>query len=279
MKRKKELSTIIFMVFILFSFTFYSCTEETTEPTEQSPDIPPQSSLIIDFSQFPDTVFPAPPGNRFSTDSLERTNWQWASFNAGIWNVVLTITLIAPVTAFKEAFRHKPVLQNDGSWLWSYNVPVGGIIHTVKLYGNSVTSGVEWKMLLSKQGAYQDFEWLTGFSNLPLTAGTWTLKNDPTNQTPFLFIEWNRDAQQNTANIKYTNIVPNAPANGSYIFYGTTTGTTYNRFYDLFGQEENRTINIEWNYENLFGRVKDPIHFGDQDWHCWDEQIYNVTCP
>ena len=171
MKRDKAFNAMIFMLFVMFTLMFFSCSEEEIVPvTEPSPDLPPQSTFIIDFSEFPDTVFPAPPENMFLTDSLERTNWQWASFNAGVWNVVLTVTLVAPVAAFKEAFNHKPVQQTDGSWLWSYNVPVGGIIHNIKLYGISTSGGVEWRMLLSKQGFYQDFEWFTGFSNLPINS-------------------------------------------------------------------------------------------------------------
>ena len=95
---------------------------------------------------------------------------------------------------------------------------------------------------------------------------------------PFLSIEWNRNVEQNTADIKYTNIMPGDAASGSYISYGKTNDDPYNRFYDIFGQQENRNINIEWNYENLFGRIKDSLHFGDPDWHCWNEQLFNIDC-
>ena len=28
----------------------------------------------------------------------------------------------------------------------------------------------------------------------------------------------------------------------------------------------------------LAGRIADPKHFGDEDWHCWDENQDNVDC-
>jgi len=279
MKQKKEQNKIIFILVLLISIIFFSCSnDDPNSPADQSPDIPPQSTFIMDFSEFPDTTSPVLFGKIFPPDTTQRTNWKWAAFHVGFWNTILTITLAVPVAAFAEAFNHQPVQQPNGSWLWSYDVTVSGIVHTAKLFGTSVTNGVEWRMLLTKQDFYEDFEWYTGFSNLPLTEGNWTLNKDPNDPVPFLYITWHRNAEQNTADIKYTNIIPQAPANGSYIFYGKTNDDPYNRFYDIYGQEENRIIDIEWNYENLFGRVMDPMHFGDPDWHCWNEQLFNVDC-
>jgi len=279
MKSKKDFNKTIFILIPLISFIFLSCsTEEPITPTEESPDIPPQSTFIMDFSEFPDTTSPVLLGKTLSPDTLQRTNWRWAAINIGFWNTILTITLAVPVAAFAEAFNHEPVQQPDDSWLWSYDVTVGGIVHTANLFGTSVTNGVEWRMLLTKQGFYENFEWYTGFSNQLHTEGNWTMNKNPDDPVSFLYITWHRNIEQNTADIKYTNIVPQAPENGSYIFYGKTTGNQYDRFYDIYGQVENRLINIEWNYVNLFGRVMDPIYFGDTDWHCWDEQLFNIDC-
>ena len=279
MNQNIDISKKFFILVLFVSSIFFSCSDdEPNAPTGQAPTIPPQTTFIMDFSDFPDTTSPAAFAKLLSPDTLQRTNWGWAALNVGVWNIVLTITLVVPVAAFAEAFNHEPIQQPDESWLWTYDVTIGSIVHTAKLFGKSISDGVEWRMLLTKQGFYEDFEWYTGFSNLPLTEGTWTLNKDPNDPNPFLFIEWNRNPQQNTADIKYTNIIPGDPANGSYIYYGKTNGDPYNRFYDIFGQEENRAINIEWNYENLIGRVMDPLHFGDPDWHCWNEQLFNIDC-
>ena len=45
---------------------------------------------------------------------------------------------------------------------------------------------------------------------------------------------------------------------------------------------KNRTRNqpdIKWNYEMKFGRVKDPIRFGVENWYCWDENLNDTNCP
>jgi len=252
-----------------------SCEDEkTTNPQDQAPTIPPQSSMIINFDEFPDTAS----GSALENPFLTKKNWSWAAGNVAVWNSLLTLTLVVPVAAFSEALNHQPVKQTDGSWLWQYSISIQEVLYTAKLYGKTVTEGVEWKMILTKEGEYTDFEWFTGFSNLPATEGTWTLNKDPNTPTPFIYIEWHRNSQEGTADIKYTNIIPTVPENGSYIFYGKTNEIPYNRFYQIFGSAENRMIDIKWNYESYFGRIKDPIYFEDENWYCWDEKLDDINC-
>lgn len=252
-----------------------SCEEDkNTNPQDQAPAIPPQSTMIIDFDEFPDTT-----GGGMEIPNLTKKNWGWAAYNVSVWNSVLTLTLAVPVAAFVEAFNHQPVKQADGSWLWQYSVVFNEALFTAKLFGKGVTEGVEWRMLLSLQGAYTDFEWFTGFSNLPATEGTWTLNKDPESPTTFLLIDWKRDTQQGTADVKYTKVNPIVPGNESYIHYGKTNEIPYNRFYQIYGAEENRLIDIKWNYEQYFGRVKDPIYFENENWNCWDEKLDDIPCP
>ena len=246
--------------------------DKTTNPEDQAPAIPPQSTMLIDFSEFPDTT------SGLEDQIVSRNNWGWAYSNVRVWNSVLTLTLATQVAAFLESFNHRPVQQPDGSWLWQYNVTNQEPIYTAKLYAKTTTDGVEWRMLLTKVGEFTDFEWFTGFSNLPATEGTWTLNKDPNTPTEFLDIEWYRDTQEETASVKYTKVAP--AINGqSYIFYGKTNEIPYNRFYQIFGAEENRLIDIKWNYEMKFGRVKDPIRFGVENWYCWDENLNDTNCP
>lgn len=265
---------------ILFVFgiivLIVSCEDDkTTNPQDQAPTIPPQSSMIINFDEFPDTSS----SNELDNPNISRRNWGWAAGNVAVWNSILTLTLAVPVAAFNEAFNHQPVQQPDGSWLWQYSVTNQEELFTAKLYGKTVTEGVEWKMLLTKEGAYTDFEWFTGFSNLPATEGNWTLNKDPNSPSPFLYIEWKRNTTEGTADVKYTSIASGSLQNGSYIHYGRTNEIPHNRFYQIYGAEENRMIDIKWNYESHFGRIKDPIYFEDENWYCWDERLDDTSCP
>ena len=264
------LATIGFIVLIV------SCeNDNSTNPQDQIPTIPPQSTMIIDFSEFPDTTT----GDELQNVSFSRTNWEWAAWNVSYWNVMLFQTLAIPVAAFVESFNHQPVQQSDGSWLWQYSISVGGATFTAKLYGKTVNEGIEWRMLLTQEGLFDDFEWFTGFSNLPATEGTWTLNHEPNQATALLDIEWYRNTTEGTASVKYIRVAPGLEENGSYIFYGKTNEIPHNRFYQIFGAAENRLIDTKWNYESLFGRVKDSMYFRDEYWHCWDDKLNDTSCP
>ena len=252
-----------------------SCEDDkTTNPQDQAPTIPPQTSMIINFDEFPDTSSIG--GMDYQV--VAKRNWSWAAGHIAVWNSVLTLTLAVPVAAFVEAFNHQPIKQSDGSWLWQYNITVQEALYTAKLNGKTVAEGVEWKMLLTKEGDYTDFEWFTGFSNLPASEGTWMLNKDPNSPSAFLSIEWKRNTQEETADVKYTLLSPALPQDGSYIFYGKTNEVPLNRFYQIFKAESNNVIDIKWSYESYFGRVKDSIYFEDTNWHCWDDRLDDTDC-
>ena len=270
-------SLILVTVFLIL----FSCSKDSSGPEEKPPAIPPASSFLMDFEFFTsqDTTggvnSDGIPGNYL----LSYQNWGHAAFNVLFWNTFITIGLAVPVGAFLESFRHEPVQQPNGKWLWSYSFKVFNITHTAKLYGSISNDGTEWEMYISKAGAYTDFLWYEGNADLPGTHGTWTVYNKPDDPTPLLLIEWNRDVNAGTADIKYTNIVPNGPENGGYIFYGITDSTTFDAFYDIYNKGlDNHTL-IEWSRETKAGRVQDEHHFGDTDWHCWNEMLEDTDCP
>lgn len=274
----KTLNPLKLIILVIFSlFIVSSCSDDnSTDPTTDAPTLPPQSTMVMDFNSFPDTTSPAL--KKINADTT-RLNWGWAALNVGFWNSVIFVTLAIPVNAFGESFNHEPTQQPDGSWLWTYDVNVGSNVFTAKLYGRNVSEGVEWEMYLTKAGAYTDFLWFTGESNLTATEGSWTLNKDPQEPKQFLLINWSRDTQNTTASVRYTNILLGDPNEGNYIQYGKTTDVTYNRFYDLYDSSTTNSINIQWNFKAKFGRVMDALNFGDPFWHCWDEQLFDTQCP
>jgi hypothetical protein len=209
---------------------------------------------------------------------FDHENWGFAATNVAVWNTIITIGLAVPVAAFLESFKHEPVQHPDGTWAWAYDVTVGGVGHSAELQAIAVDGDIHWTMLVSKDGAYTDFTWFTGVSNLPATEGTWTLNRSPEDLNPFIGIEWHRNPLKETGDITYTNIVPDGPENGGYISYGTTTGTPYDAFYDIYNKGLDNHTEIEWNRTTKEGRVKDPRHFGDDDWRCWDSDLIDVDC-
>lgn len=247
--------------------------DESTNPAD-APELPPVSTLVMDFSDFQHAgaamapVFPS-----------TRENWGWAALNVAVWNTILTVTLAVPVASFVEAFNHTPQPQSDGSWLWTYSFTAAGALHTARLYGRVDLGGTYWDMYISKSGEYTDFHWYSGESNLALTQGTWSLNHSPQTPTPFIDILWHRNPADTTGDLTYTNVIPGHADNGGYISYGITTGVPYDAFYAIFSPSQANTVDIEWNRETVDGRVRDPRHFGDPNWHCWNSDLQDIVCP
>ncbi len=283
-KMLRFVTSCLLLTAMLPGVTGCNSTIQPAPDEEQAPDIPPASTFVMDFSDFGSAAAPkiTVEGATWADPATQQvgrgSNWAFAALNVGVWNVILTVTMAVPVAAFVESFNHIPVRQADGTWVWSYDVTVGGVLHSAELHALAVGGDIEWRMFLSKDGFYTDFEWFSGVSNLVGTEGTWTLNRDPDDPTPFVGIEWNRDPTNETADIRYSNIVPDGPENGGYIFH-SITDDSFDASYEIFNKGQDNVTTIEWSRTSKEGRVTDAVHFGDTDWHCWDAGLLNITCP
>jgi hypothetical protein len=212
----------------------------------------------------------------------DQSNYNFAAFNVGFWNLAGTFGLAIPVASFTESFKHTAVKQPDGSWAWTYSVTVNPVTYTAELHGKYIDAGVRWDMYITKQNEYTDYLWYYGESDLGNTQGFWVLKAEPAkgnDGNDLLRIDWHRNPAKETGDIKYTNIVPDGPENGGNIQFVVSANEPYNRSYTIFNKGKNQTTYIEWNETTKAGRVKDSVHFSDDSWHCWDSSLKNITCP
>ncbi len=133
-------------------------------------------------------------------------------------------------------------------------------------------------MYITRDGAFEDFAWYSGVSNLTATEGTWNLKSNPSDPTPLIDIDWSRSATSEIAEIRYTNVIPGDDGNGSYLEFGITDDPDYDAFYGIFNIENGNTREIQWNRETKARRIKDPAHYDDEDFHCWDQELMDTDC-
>jgi hypothetical protein len=256
-----------------------------------APTIPPMDTFLIPFEAFTDngasslasvTSLSTDPGEQYPLsppETASQSNWNHAAFNVGFWRLAVVVGLAVPVAAFGASFQNIPLQQEDGSWIWSYAVRVGGSVHSAKLHGQFITEGVRWEMSISKEGEYEDFLWYYGESNLPATEGFWILKQSPAIPEDLLQIDWSRNISAGTHAIRYTNIVPDGPENGGYIDAQHTDDIPHDHIWDIYNKGQDNHTYIEWSSVTGEGRVKDLKHFGDDEWHCWDSDRMNVVCP
>lgn len=244
---------------------------------EEAPKIPPSSTFVIDFSDFEQND---------GGDQVVRTrgvlpfeNWGYAAGSVLFWNTVVTVTLAVPVAAFVESFNHEPTLNSQGIWSWEYDVTVNGMNYSAELQGQINGANVNWNMFISKEGDFTDFNWFSGTSNILGSEGSWSLNNDPDDPTPFIDIVYNVNEAAGTGDIRYTNVIPGNADNGGYIFFGLSDDEPFDAAYEIFLPSQNQTTEIEWSRDNKNGRVKNAAHFGDNEYHCWDENLSDIECP
>lgn len=295
MNRKFLVTINIILSVVLITLLCASCIGGTNNTkTAEPPQIPPQSTFVMDFSDFAQsqtsyspsktsTILPVSfsPGKSSgigSTNALgDRSNWLFAALNVGFWNLAGFVGLTVPVAAFVESIKQTPVKQPDGSWIWTYSITVQGVTYTAELHGKYTDTGVRWDMYITKENEYTDFLWYYGESNSGSTQGYWVIKDRPSNPNDLLRIDWNRDPANETGDIKYTNIVPGGTENGGYISFTVTKGQDLDRSYEIYNKGKNETTDIEWNSVTKAGQVKDSVHFGDNNWHYWDSSLNNTV--
>jgi hypothetical protein len=293
MNRKFLVTINIFLSIVLITLFCEGCGGSTdNSKTAKPPEIPPQSTFVMDFSDFlqsnssynpsqtPTILLASFSPDRASAVTIpnalgDRSDWVFAALNVGFWNLAGFVGLAIPVSAFVESIKQTPVKQPDGSWIWTYSITVQGVTYAAELQGKYIDSGVRWDMYITKENEYTDYLWYYGESNSGSTQGYWVLKDNPSNPNDLLRIDWHRDPTNNTGDIKYTNIVPAGPENGGYISFSVIKGQDLDRAYIIYNKGKNETTDIEWSSVTKAGRVKDSSHFGDSAWHYWDSSLNN----
>lgn len=266
MKIKQIIALFMVGIFIL-GLGLSSCKKKDPKPT-----LPPRESMVQDLSIG---------GGSKSMDSTQSV-YNDAAFRVGVWNLVLFVTLVVPVTTFGEAFSYDASWENDiDAWVWSYQKGVGLKTYDCELQAYAEGDSVHWKMYVSHDTDFSDFLWYEGWSEINNNGGRWVMYESPTKTNELLAINWSKNNIDNTVYITYTNvcpstITPHGTNNGSYISYGTQTGA-YNRFYTIHNEADSNTTYIEWNFGDETGRIKDTKTYNDV-WYCWDENQYECDC-
>ena len=268
---KKIITSLLLIVFSAAILT--NCKKDKGDP----PVLPPQESMVIDFSNFTVDTKSAIVTDQKGTNN---GNFVFAATVAGFWRIVIATTLAIPVVTFKHAIDQNPVYLDDKTWQWSYSTTIGSIEYKAKLKGQIRSSDVLWKMYITKSGdnGFNDFLWFEGTSRHDGTSGQWTLYESSASPVALLKIDWAKSGTS-IATIKYT-LVKNDAYKDSYIEYGTSTGT-YDSFYTIhyYNGTKFSDVNVKWNKSTHNGTVQSADFLGDNLWYCWDTNKVNTTCP
>jgi hypothetical protein len=257
----RSLTAIVMSVSILFAVS--SCDKE---PVDERPELPPVESMMMDFSDFTEPAG----GTKGTLNTYE--NFTYSYITVGVMNFAAAIVSVLPVTAYTVALQQSPVYVGDHTWEWSFDFPVnhpnGTVNYTATLTGARINNQeFSMEMVIALAAAPQaGVKWFDGVVRYDHTHATWTIYRDGT--TSVLEIEWNNDFETQEADLTYTLTDPDHVENGSYISAAYMPDEFFDAAYTI--SLVAGMTNIEWNTTTIEGRVKAPVQFGDNEWHCWD---------
>jgi hypothetical protein len=263
---KKFFTLLLLTAFVGILLT--SCKKKEGDP----PVLPPEESMVIDFSNFT----PAAKSADFMLQKgTEDYNWSFAVLATATFRGASALLTI-PVAAFRLAIDQTPVFIENATWQWSYTYLS---TFNVRLTGKIRSSDVLWNMYVEKTGtgSFDEFLWYTGTSKLDGTGGEWELNLSNVYPDPFLKITWTRSGTTITS-VKYTYIreyendgTTADMHNGSYITLSSISGTYDARFViSYYNGSAFSDAEIEWSTTGNNGRAKCLAYFGDTNWYVWD---------
>ncbi len=269
-------------VLTIFSLmVIYSCKKDKDEPVS-TPDLPPSESILMDFSAFsnPNDTLDLKKASELLNGFLY-TNWGHSYSTVVFWNSLATASLAIPTACYLKILENNPVYKGDNTWEWTASYTGINATYDAKLVCKRI-SNVEFlaEMYISKSGMLQftDFKWFEGIIRYDRTHAIWTVYESPDNPEDQLFdIEWNKNWENNTGDIKYLYVKTGLDITGSFIDYKVTSDPILDASYTVSFAGD--STYIEWNRALHNGHVKDYQHFGDYEWHCWNDLLQNTDCP
>ncbi|MGQ1787007.1 MULTISPECIES: hypothetical protein [unclassified Saccharicrinis] len=282
MKTRKFISILAIAALLIAT----ACSDDENKE-DTAPILPPEESLIPDFSAFTDN--PAMAEQLKSSNAEFISNYNVARINVLVWNTYINIILAVPVAAYRHSFTQSPVYLGNKKWQWSYSL--GGFFsdYSARLTGEIRTSDIKWEMRVSYSGAepYNDFLWFEGTSDLDGSGGSWAMNHSYDFNEPMLTLDWEAtDDLINDTRITYVRELDNDRETelgyGSYLGYGVnSTDNVY--FYNVHVYDDNtqqfEDLNIEMNRTDLSGRIKATNWINNKTgWHCWDSNFDDVDC-
>ncbi|MCF6365779.1 MAG: hypothetical protein L3J35_06200 [Bacteroidales bacterium] len=250
-------------IIILF-FLSGACKQQEKVP----PAIPPVESINFDFSYFKQTN----KGNLNYTLAVDRIN---------SWKLYIEDSINIHYNSLSEASYNEFKYQKDQTWLMNYLFNVDNVSYNAAFFAIIEADTVLYKTFLSFDT--DTIMFLDGKFYNNTKAGNWTLNIPVTNEEDstlteikFLSVNWSVDSLNNKE-IKFTNNKVGTE-NLNYILYKDSVDAHYNSYLNIYNIGQDNHSIIEWNKTTKAGRIKDPLHYNNEDWHCWDEKYQDIDC-
>ena len=274
---------IIFLaeVLILLSLIINSSCNDEIEHGDP-PQLPPSEAFLMNFVEFPD------PGDSLlsklnsggSEDISSFYNWEYAISTLNEWDNIAEFPMSLSVACYLEALKIDPVYIGNNAYGWSCIYLFKEELYDARMVGNWVADlNFKVEMYIAKIGSngFNRFKWFEGIILHDGTHGMWILYESPENPRRLLRIEWNKDLEKKTSDIKYTNLTQGPLPNGSSIQFKINNEFYHDASFTII--KPGKKVVIEWNRANKSGHIIDPFKFNDYGaWHCWTDLLEDIVC-
>jgi hypothetical protein len=255
-----------------------ACEKNPTASKSQKPDLPPQSSMVVDLNVFNNA---AQLSNAGADQTNAGLNFIAARLTVGAINLAVFAHMSVPVLTFAAALSQEPALKDDGKWHWVYSVSnASGQQFQADLAGwiDESAQVSRWEMRMSTTGLgapLNNFLWYTGQASRNNGSGQWDIYDaaQPSNSVKVVHIDWDHPSTAN-ATLKFTVVKPQVPENGDVLTYKAENSS---RSVTYFDQSANSTLQIFWDEVTHAGYIIAPNYNNGQK-SCWDSQLNDTTC-
>jgi len=250
-------------------------TDETIAPDvtpSAAPDLPEARTMDFDFSFFADADT--------SSEARAQDEGRWNWFNAAVRVLFLDVALDAafhvPATAFAVAIHQEPVLEEDETFLWSYDfTDENGDDYAIRLRGRLDGVHVDWEMRVSATGEtpLDDAVWFVGESSLLEDSGYWIFLDPLGDGEDVARVEWT-DRGPRDAHLRYENVDANGEDFGDHVTYDVDGAQVHVAYHDA-GEDANTVI--QWNALTGRGSIVAP-DYNDGEQACWGSDLRDTEC-
>lgn len=230
----------------------------------QAPVVPDPETLQFDFSFFDNGASLEKSGNG------THDNFVNAYLRAVLLEAMAQLTLAPPATTLAVALHTVPVVQDDGSWVWSYlwngyRYPI-----RVALRGMPAGDHVQWEMRIGAGGAVPTALWFDGSTSGDGQQGHWNFYDldDPT-QRVCGEVAWGDD--ETGRFLEFTSREPGS--NGDMLRFNDADPEFAITFTPEVGDGP---AFIRWRADGT-GSLKVP-DYNDGEEACWDQWQENLDC-
>ncbi len=243
-----------YLIFIPFVFVVFS--QACIRPAGSAPQLPDSVAFNIEYSLLKQL-------------NSGGSHAKAAYTAAKAWTIILADSVFLPFNAYSEYSAVEPELQENDYWMWKTD-----FMHNEKLYETSLVGRIKgdttsWFQYIGRDTSILNYKWMVGKTVSANDSAYWEVSDHPfnaLNRGYYLAVKKNEVGL--LKRVGYATI---------YIEVSDVQVESYNLLWTVrTGAGE--FIDIYLNSEDLSGRIRSVSGFGDETWHCWDENLKNIDC-